>query len=84
MASRFGLECLPDRRKRSLLRSVHDFFQNFLVFGLQWAFNPGGLRGKDFIRSRDPLYMTRKTLLDRYGEGAEVASPAQAVTAATG
>lgn len=66
MASRFGFELVADNRKPSVLRSTHDFFQNFLVFGLQWAFNPAGLRGKDFLRPREPLYMPRRALLDRY------------------
>lgn len=64
MASRFGFESIADTRKPSMLRSVHDFFQNFLVFGLQWAFNPSGLRGKEFLRPRAPIYMLRERLLE--------------------
>lgn len=66
MASRFGFEWIPDTRNPSLLRRIHDFFQNFLVFGLEWAFNPAGLRGKDFLRPREALYMSRDALLERY------------------
>lgn len=66
MASRFGFELIADHRKPSILRSIHDFFQNFLVFGLQWAFNPAGLRGKGFLRPREPLYMSREALLERF------------------
>ena len=67
MAARFGFEWVSDKRKPSVWRGIHDFFQNFLVFGLEWAFNPAGLRGKDFLRPREPLYLSRQTLLERYG-----------------
>jgi ceramide glucosyltransferase len=66
MASRFGFKWIADTRKPSVVRSIHDFFQNFLVFGLQWAFNPAGLKGKDFLRPREHLYMSREELLDRH------------------
>jgi ceramide glucosyltransferase len=66
MASRFGFEWMPDGRKRSMFGRVHDFFENFLVLGLQWAFNPAGMRGKGFIRPREPLWMSRETLMKRY------------------
>lgn len=68
MASRFGFEWVADHRKPSILRRIHDFFQNFLVFGLQWAFNPAGLRGKGFLRPREPLYMSREKLLEQYDQ----------------
>jgi hypothetical protein len=71
MASRFGFEWVADNRKPSVLRRIHDFFQNFLVFGLQWAFNPAGLRGKGFLRPRESLYMSRKALLERYDPAAK-------------
>lgn len=66
MASRFGFEWMPDGRKPTVFARIHDFFENFLVLGLQWAFNPGGLRGKGFIRPREPLWMSRETLMKRY------------------
>jgi hypothetical protein len=71
MASRFGFEWITDHRKPSVLRRIHDFFQNFLVLGLQWAFNPAGLRGKGFLRPREPLYMSREALLERYDQAAK-------------
>ena len=71
MASRFGFEWVADNRKPSVLRRIHDFFQNFLVFGLQWAFNPAGLRGKGFLCPRELLYMSRETLLERYDQAAK-------------
>jgi ceramide glucosyltransferase len=66
IASRFGFEWIADTRKPSLRRRIHDYFQNFLVFGLEWAFNPAGLRGKGFLRPREALYMSREALLYRY------------------
>lgn len=83
MASRFGFEWIADTRKPSVPRKIHDFFQNFLVFGLEWAFNPVGLRGKGFFRPREALYMSREALLERYASPAkehESLTPAIAVT----
>jgi ceramide glucosyltransferase len=82
MASHFGFERIPDNRKPSLLRRVHDFFQNFLVFGLQWAFNPAGLRGKAFLRPRESLYMTRDALLERYDAASTEPSALQTASVA--
>lgn len=75
MAARFGFEWIPDGRSRSPLRRVHDFFENFLVLGLQWAFNPAGMRGKGFIRPREPLWMSRETLMKRYHHPATKKKP---------
>jgi ceramide glucosyltransferase len=82
MASRFGFEWIADTRKRSVLRRIHDFFQNFLVFGLEWTFNPAGLRGKGFLRPREALYMSREGLVDRYAIAS--AEPVSLAPAAVG
>jgi ceramide glucosyltransferase len=76
MASRFGFDWVPDRRRRSAFRRVHDFFENFLTLGLQWAFNPAGLRGKGFIRPREPLWMSRDALMERYPPAGKRKPPA--------
>lgn len=82
MASRFGFEWMPETRKPSTLRTIHDFFQNFLVFGLEWAFNPSSLRGKGFIRPRESLYMSRRTLLDRFHDAGSEGEPLEPLTVA--
>ncbi|HSZ56096.1 MAG TPA: bacteriohopanetetrol glucosamine biosynthesis glycosyltransferase HpnI [Tepidisphaeraceae bacterium] len=64
-ASRFGFEFIPSLRKPSFRQRLHHLGQNVLVLGLQWAFNPGGLRGKPFMRPRERLWMSRQELLAR-------------------
>jgi hypothetical protein len=67
LAARYGFDWIRTGPPRTPARRVHDFFENFLVLGLQWAFNPAGLRGKRFIRPREPFWITRATLLAKYG-----------------
>jgi ceramide glucosyltransferase len=67
MAARYGFEWVDVQTRPTLFRRIHDFFENFLIFGLQWAFNPAGLRGKTFIRKREPLWITRQKLIEKYG-----------------
>jgi hypothetical protein len=49
------------------LRFTH-FWENIFSWALMWTFNPGSLRGKRFLRlQRYRLWMSRRTLLQRYG-----------------
>ncbi|HXE55383.1 MAG TPA: bacteriohopanetetrol glucosamine biosynthesis glycosyltransferase HpnI [Tepidisphaeraceae bacterium] len=68
VVSRFGFEWVEVPPRNSLFQRLHDFGENFLFWGLMRAFNPGGLRGKKFVRPREPLWMSRKTLLAKYGQ----------------
>jgi ceramide glucosyltransferase len=69
MAGRYGFEwCTPDGPP-TFWKRFHDFWENFLIWGLQWAYNPAGLRGKGLIRPREPIWITRETLLNKYGSG---------------
>jgi hypothetical protein len=44
------------------------FWENIFSWALMWTFNPGSLRGKRFLRlQRYRLWMSRRTLLQRYG-----------------
>jgi hypothetical protein len=46
------------------------FWENIFSWALMWAFNPASLRGKRFLRlHRHRLWMSRRTLLERYGRG---------------
>jgi ceramide glucosyltransferase len=67
MAARYGFDSLPPAAGANTLgQRIHDYFEDFLVLGLQWAFNPVSLRGKSLHRPRESLWMTRKELLQRY------------------
>ncbi len=45
------------------------FWENIYSWALMWAFNPGSLRRKRFLRlQRYQFWMSRQTLLQRYGE----------------
>ena len=66
MAGRLGFETIAPNTPPKFWRKFHDFWENFLIFGLQWVYNPGSLRGKAFIRPREPLWISRERLIDRY------------------
>lgn len=45
------------------------FWENIYSWALMWAFNPGSLRGKRFLRlQRYQFWISREMLLQRYGE----------------
>jgi hypothetical protein len=67
MAGRFGFEWFPESRRRGIGKRIHEFGENILIVGLQWVFNPGGLRGKPFSRPREPLWISRQTLMKKRG-----------------
>ena len=49
-------------------RRFTHFWENIFSWALMWAFNPASLRGKRFLRlQRYRLWMSRRTLLERYG-----------------
>ncbi len=51
-----------------LARRFRDFSENLYYLALVWAFNPRSLRTKGLAGlARVELYMTRATLMDRYG-----------------
>lgn len=68
VAARYGFECIPEEERRSLGKRLHGFGENILAMGLQWAYNPVGLRGKKFVRPRAPLWISRNALLKKYGD----------------
>ena len=50
-------------------RRFTHFWENMFSWALMWAFNPASRRGKRFLRSqRYRLWMSRRTLLQRYGQ----------------
>jgi ceramide glucosyltransferase len=75
LAARYGFEWIAPDRKPTFSARLHAVGENFLILGLQWAFNPAGLRGKVFFRPREPLWISRRALLTRYGAHRSVGPP---------
>lgn len=63
----FGLETPADDRPPALGQRVHDAAEDIWLVLLSYAFNPGSLRGRETLRRRDDLWMSRRTLVARYG-----------------
>ncbi|HUB10127.1 MAG TPA: hypothetical protein VMB50_24200, partial [Myxococcales bacterium] len=61
----FGLDIFaPDR---TVAHRVHDLMQDFLLWGMLRAFNPGALHSHGFFRSRQELWISRPAVLARFG-----------------
>jgi len=65
MCDRLGIE-IHQPPGQSLARRIHDFFENFLTWGLNWTFSRSSLRGKPFLRVRRELWISRRTLLAKH------------------
>lgn len=53
----------------SSARWIHDFFENFLVHSLRWAFNPNRAKQRPLRLRRLELWMAASDLTARFGEG---------------
>jgi len=62
----FGLETPAKPERLPLGRRVHDAAEDIWLVALSYAFNPGSLRGRQMLRRRDDLWMSKATLLARY------------------
>lgn len=72
----FGFEIIP--AEVSGLRRAHAIGEDFLLWGFARAFNPATLHQQPFFRPRRDLWISRATLLGRYGRPgsrARVGSP---------
>lgn len=65
VASSYGFEVLP--ADLSGFRRVHALGEDFLLWGFARAFNPSTLHRQPFFRARGDLWISRRTLLGRYG-----------------
>ena len=61
---RYGFE--RTAAEPSLLRRVHDLGDDFLLWGLARAFNPGALRRLRFLREHQDLWISRTALQRHY------------------
>jgi len=63
----FGLDIFsPDG---TLAHRLHDLMQDFLLWGMLRAFNPGALNSHGFFRSRQELWVSRAAVLARFSPG---------------
>ncbi len=63
------------RPVRSVRQRIHDAFENLLIYGLAWTFNPCCVEKKGGLRfDRLELWMSRQEFLRRYGRAARLAS----------
>jgi hypothetical protein len=51
---------------RCFTRQMHDFWENFLIWALAWAYNPNAPRRNRVFRARCELWVSREALLMRY------------------
>jgi hypothetical protein len=65
VAKRYGFELFQGAPP--LRRRFRFFWENFLIWGLIWTFNRGGLRSKKLIKERFELWMSRDELIRRHG-----------------
>jgi hypothetical protein len=64
VVERYGFE--KTTAERSLFRRVHDIGDDFLLWGLARAFNPGALSRLHFFRDHQDLWISRAALLHHY------------------
>jgi hypothetical protein len=66
VGERYGFERVPPTNQ-SLLRRLHDVGECFTLWSLTRAFNPAALSRQPFIRDHHELWISRRSLLERYG-----------------
>ena len=68
VAAQLGFDVLNLTAQAGRWGRFTHFWENIFSWALMWTFNPGSLRGKRFLRlQRYRLWMSRRTLLERYG-----------------
>ncbi len=73
VTARLGFDLINLTAEGGRWRRFTHFWENLYSWALMWTFNPGSLRGKGFLRlQRYRLWMSRRTLLERYGPSTDV------------
>jgi hypothetical protein len=69
LAARLGFDILNLTALAGRWGRFTHFWENIYSWALMWTYNPGSLKGKRFLRlQRYRLWMSRRTLLQRYGQ----------------
>lgn len=74
-AHRFGFDVIEAGASCEWRQRLHLVFDSLLLWGLAYAFNPGGLKTKGLLRHRHQLWISRRKLLSRYGSGVDPSAP---------
>lgn len=67
--ARFGFEAIATPQNWSLGRRAHWLGQNILISIVVLAYNAGALHAHTLWRDRIPVFLSRRTLDERYGSG---------------
>jgi hypothetical protein len=67
LARRFGFRASSRLAAEAPAQRLHDFWEDFLIWGLICTFNPRSLRGAGLLRHRAELWMSRRELIESYG-----------------
>lgn len=65
VAARLGFEVIEEE-PGGVGHAIHDYAENFWLWGLAWAFNPLSLRGQCLIRHRQRLWISSARLRRLY------------------
>jgi hypothetical protein len=65
VVQRYGFECVA--RTPSVLRQMHDIGECFTAWGLTRVYNPAALAHQRFFRPYHDLWISRATLIERFG-----------------
>jgi hypothetical protein len=77
VAERYGFELFQGAPP--FARRFRFFWENFLIWGLIWTFNRGGMRGKKLMKERFELWFSRDELIRRHGTRRSEAMPRKEV-----
>ena len=63
----FGFEAFPDHVRLSISERIHRFGENILISLIVFAQNAAALRIDTLSRVRVPIYVSRRTLEEKFG-----------------
>jgi hypothetical protein len=63
----FGFEAFPEHEQLSISEHIHRFGENILISLIVFAQNAAALRPDTLSRVRVPIYLSRRTLEEKFG-----------------
>ncbi|MGH6993816.1 MAG: YkoP family protein [Caulobacteraceae bacterium] len=68
IGARLGFETLSAPGPKRAAKQLHRVLEGIWIWGLVWAFNPGGLKRRAFIGPYDELWMSAQAFVQRFGD----------------